>query len=169
MGVSDVTTRRWLDVLTSGFMVRQLLPWFENLNKRQVKAPKIYVRDSGLLHSLLGIEDHRGLLAHPKLGASFEGFAVEEVLRVLAPREAYFWAVHAQGELDLLVFHRGRRLGFEIKYGDAPRATPWLESAFDLLGLSELHIVYPGTLAYRSGPRIQVTPVTALRKVLQER
>jgi predicted AAA+ superfamily ATPase len=113
MGVGEATVRRYLDLLTGVFMVRQLPPWFENLGKRQVKSPKIYVRDSGLLHVLLGVSSRRDLEMHPKVGASWEGYAVEEVLKALQPDEAYFWATHQGAELDLLLFKNGKRIGVE--------------------------------------------------------
>jgi Domain of unknown function (DUF4143) len=115
LGIGESTVRRYLDLFTSLLMVRQLQPWHENLNKRQVKAPKVYVRDSGLLHALLGIRTEGELLAHPKRGASWEGYAVEEILKVIEPDETYFWATHQGAELDLLLFKGGRRFGIEIK------------------------------------------------------
>lgn len=162
LGVSDVTTRRYLDVLTGAYMIRQLPPWFENVAKRQVRTPKVYVRDSGLLHALLGIDSYRTVLGHPKVGASWEGFALEEVLRVIQPREAYFWSVHGQAELDLLVLHRGRRLGFEFKFADAPRLTRSMEIALRDLRLDALTVIYPGDRDYVLGPKISVAPLTHL-------
>ncbi len=120
LGVSDTTVRRYLDFLTQGFMVRQLQPWYQNLGKRQVKAPKIYFRDSGLLHALLGVESFPELLRHPRSGASWEGFALEQVLRLAQPNEAYFRATHGGAELDLLMFRYGKRIGVEFKRADAP-------------------------------------------------
>ena len=119
LGVSDTTVRRYLDFLTQGFMVRQLQPWYQNLGKRQVKAPKIYFRDSGLLHALLGVESFPELLRHPRSGASWEGFALEQVLRLAQPNEAYFRATHGGAELDLLMFRYGKRIGVEFKRADA--------------------------------------------------
>jgi len=124
LGVSEPTVRRLLDWLSGTFMVRQLLPWHENIGKRQVKAPKIYLRDSGLLHELLGIPSPAALLSHPKSGASWEGFALENMLRIYAPDEAYFWATHGGAELALLMIKDGRRVGIEFKLSDAPRFTP---------------------------------------------
>ena len=169
LGVSDVTTRRYLDVLTGAYMVRQLPPWYENLGKRQVKAPKVYVRDSGLLHTLLGLDTYRSVLGHPKCGASWEGFALEEVIRALRPREAYFWAVHAQAELDLLVFQRGRRLGVEFKFRDAPRLTRSMEAAIRDLRLDELTVVYPGERSYALGRNVSVVAVTEVWAALGPR
>ena len=129
LGVSEPTVRRYLDLMTGVFMVRQLQPWHENLGKRQVKAPKVYVRDSGLLHALLGIANRLDLESHPKVGASWEGYAVEEVLKSFRPDEAYFWATHNGAELDLLLFKNGRRIGVECKRADAPRLTPSMRVA----------------------------------------
>jgi hypothetical protein len=129
-------------------MVRALPPWFENLKKRQVKSPKIFLRDSGLLHSLLSISDRNELLGHPKVGASWEGFVIEHIVDRLGSREAYFWATHQGAELDLLVFHRGRRLGFEAKFSDAPRLTRSMRVASDDLGLHSLWVVHPGKVSW---------------------
>lgn len=118
LGVSEPTVRRYLDLLAGLYLVRQLPPWHENLAKRQVKSPKIYVRDSGLLHQLLGLATEPDLLAHPRAGASWEGFAIEEVLKLVEPDEVYFWATHQGAELDLLLFVRGRRIGVEVKRAD---------------------------------------------------
>jgi predicted AAA+ superfamily ATPase len=159
LGVSDVSTRRYLDVLAGAFMVRQLQPWHENLKKRQVKTPKVYVRDSGILHALLGLESYREVIGHPKCGASWEGFALEEVLCSLAPREAYFWAVHGQAELDLLVLSMGRRLGFEFKFADAPRVTRSMRTALADLGLHRLFVVYPGSRRYELADNVTAVPL----------
>ena len=148
LAVSESTVRRYLDLLTGVFMLRQLPPWFENLSKRQVKAPKVFVRDSGLLHALLGIANRRSLELHPKVGASWEGFAVEEALKALRPDEAYFWATHQGAELDLLLFKDGRRLGVECKRVDAPTLTPSMRIALDDLKLDRLIVIYPGDRRY---------------------
>ncbi|NGX60895.1 MAG: hypothetical protein K940chlam9_00369 [Chlamydiae bacterium] len=160
-GASHGTMRRYLDLLTGTFMVRQLPPWFENLKKRQVKSPKIYFRDTGLLHSLLGIADFTTLLRHPKLGTSWEGFALEEILRTFEG-EAYFWATHSGAELDLLLLQRGRRIGFEIKYADAPRLTKSMRICFESLHLDKLIVVYPGEVDYLLAERIEVKGLAAL-------
>ena len=162
LGVSDMTTRRYLDVLTGAYMVRQLPAWFESIKKRQVKAPKVYVRDTGLLHSLLGIDSRRFLLSHPKYGASWEGFALEQVLRALPHREAYFWATHNEAELDLLVFTRGRRWGFEFKLKDAPVLTKSMRIALEDLELDRLIVVYPGDKEYRLARNVNVLPLAAV-------
>ncbi len=129
LGVGETTIRRYLDFLSDAFLVRQLPPWFENLAKRQVKAPKVYVRDSGLLHALLNLDTSEAILAHPKAGASWEGFVLEQVLHHARPAEAYFWATHQGAELDLLMLKRGRRIGVEIKRADAPSLTPSMRIA----------------------------------------
>jgi predicted AAA+ superfamily ATPase len=156
------TVRRYLDLLTGVFMLRQLPPWFENLGKRQVKAPKIYVRDSGLLHTLLGIEGRRDLEHHPKVGASWEGYAVEEVLKALAPEQAYYWATHQGAELDLLLFRRGKRIGVECKRADAPTLTPSMRIALKDLKLDKLIVVYPGERSYPLADRVEVVPLADL-------
>lgn len=156
LGTSEPTARRYLDILTGSYVVRQLVPWFENIGKRQIKAPKIYVRDSGLLHALLGIGSVRDLSGHPKRGASFEGFAVEQVLRLLGTSDAYFWGTHSGAELDLFAVHRGRRLGFEFKSSDAPTTTGSMLSAIETLKLDRLRVVYPGDRSYDLSDRIRV-------------
>ena len=140
-------------------MVRVLPPWFENLKKRQVKSPKIYLRDPGLLHALLGQADRDALLGHPKLGASWEGFALEQTLAALRSRDAYFWATHGGAELDLMVLVAGRRVGFEFKHGDAPALTASMRTALADLGLDHLWVVYPGNDRYPLSPKSTVIPV----------
>ena len=162
LAVGESTVRRYLDLMTGVFMVRQLPPWFENLGKRQVKAPKVYVRDSGLLHALLGITDRHALEHHPKVGASWEGYAVEEVLKALQPDEAYYWATHNGAELDLLLFKNGRRIGVECKRADAPTLTPSMRTALHDLKLDELRVVYPGTKRYPLGQGIEAVPLAEL-------
>ncbi len=159
LAVSESTVRRYLDLLTGVFMVRQLAPWFENLGKRQVKAPKVYVRDSGLLHALLGIGSRRDLEYHPKVGASWEGYAVEEVLKALRPDEAYYWATHQGAEIDLVLFKRGRRIGVECKRMDAPVLTPSMRIAIVDLKLDELHVVYPGESRYPLADKVTAVPL----------
>ena len=162
LAVSEPTVRRYLDLLTGVFMLRQLPPWFENLGKRQVKSPKVFVRDSGLLHTLLGIANRRDLEHHPKVGASWEGYAVEEVLKALRPDEAYYWATHQGAEIDLLLFKHGRRIGVECKRTDAPTLTPSMRIALDDLKLDRLVVVYPGERRYALGDRVEVVPVIEL-------
>lgn len=146
LGVSHNTIRHYLDILSGTFMIRQLSPWFENISKRQVKTPKIYFRDSGILHSLLGIESEGELLTHPKLGASWEGFALEEVVRHLQvdANAVYFWATQGDAELDLLVLKGSKKLGFEFKYTDRPQLTKSMQIALQDLKLDSLTLIYPG-------------------------
>lgn len=159
MGISHPTARRYLDLLTGAFMIRQLPPWFANVGKRVVKAPKVYLRDSGLLHALLGLADRRDLLAHPKYGSSWEGFALEQILRVSGDRHAYFWATHAGAELDLLLVKGGRRLGFEFKCSEAPVATKSMHIARHDLELDRLWVVYPGRARYSPASGIECLPL----------
>jgi hypothetical protein len=162
LGISQPTARRYLDVLEEIFMVRVLPPWHENLNKRQVKAPKIYFRDSGLLHYLLGIRSELDLQTHPKLGASWEGYAIEEVLKVMNADEVYFWGTHSGAELDLLIFKDGQRLGVECKHSDAPRLTPSMRAALADLRLDRLLVFYPGDRPYLLAERVHVLPLSRL-------
>jgi len=162
LGIGESTVRRCLDLLTQLLVVRQLQPWHENLAKRQVKSPKVYVRDSGLLHALLGVRTERELLAHPKSGASWEGYVLEEILKTAEPDKACFWATHQGAELDLLLMKKGRRVGVEVKRADAPTLTPSMRIALADLKLDELQIVYPGTRSYELAPRVKVMPVSAL-------
>jgi hypothetical protein len=148
LAVNDKTARRYLDLLAGAYMVRILPPWFENLKKRQVRSPKVYIRDSGLLHSFLGIADRDQLLGHPKLGSSWEGFVIEHVLDRLGARDAYFWATHQGAELDLLVIRRGRRLGIEVKFSDAPGLTRSMRVARGDLQLDSLWVVHPGQTSW---------------------
>ena len=162
LGVSEPTVRRYLDLLTTLFMVRQLRPWHENLGKRQVKSPKIYLRDSGILHSLLGIRSEKELLGHPKSGASWEGYAIEEVLAAVQPEEAYFWATHQGAELDLLLLKNGKRLGIEIKRTDAPAITPSMRIAIKDLRLERLVVLYPGAIRFPLADKIEAMPLREL-------
>lgn len=159
LGVSDATVRRYLDLLTGVFMVRRLRPWHENLKKRQVKAPKIYVRDSGILHQLLGIRSEHGLLVHPKCGASWEGYAIEELISKVQPDEAYFWGTYQGAELDLLLFKNGRHLGVEAKRTDAPTLTPSMRIALEDLKLEQLVVLYPGPREYSLSEHVRVLPL----------
>jgi len=162
LGLSEPTVRRYLDLLSDLFIVRQLPPWHENLKKRQVKAPKVYIRDSGLLHQLLGIATEKDLLSHPKSGSSWEGYAIEEVLRVAGHSEAYFWATHTGAELDLLLMLQGRRIGVEVKRQDAPHLTSSMRIAMADLGLDQLTVLYPGNVVYDLTDRVRVAPLASL-------
>ncbi|MFH1908273.1 MAG: ATP-binding protein [Chloroflexota bacterium] len=165
LGISEPTTRRYLDVLEGVFMVRVLQPWFANLKKRQVKAPKIYFRDPGLLHYLLGIRSELDLHTHPKSGASLEGYAIEETIKAAAPDEVYYWATHGGAELDLLLLKNGRRIGVECKRIDAPRMTPSARSALEDLELDQLFIVYPGNLAYPIADKVSALPISSIANI----
>lgn len=165
LAVSQPTVRRYLDLLTALFMVRQLQPWHANISKRQVKAPKVYLRDTGLLHQLLGIRSYAALLAHPKCGASWEGFVIEETLRAAQPDEYYFWATHQGAELDLLLIKNGCRIGIEVKRADAPTLTPSMRVALADLELAKLVVIYPGTQRYALSDRVVVMPARDLATV----
>ena len=160
LGASENTARNYLDILQGAYMLRVLTPWHENLKKRQVKSPKIYIRDCGLLHALLELNSFNALSGHPKLGASFEGFAIEQLLSCLDTRSASFWATHGGAELDLLVTIAGKRYGFECKYSDAPATTRAIRVAIHDLQLSHLWIVYPGSESYVLADNISVLPVS---------
>ncbi len=159
LGSGRATARSYLDLLHSAFVVRILPPWVENLKKRQIKAPKIYVRDSGLLHALLEIPSPEALSGHIKVGASFEGFAIEMVLAAVQPRNAWFWGTQGGAELDLLLVHEGKRHGFEVKRSDAPGTTRSMHVALRDLDLEHLWVIYPGTERYRLDERITALPV----------
>jgi predicted AAA+ superfamily ATPase len=159
LGVSQTSCRRYLELLEGIFMVRLLPPWHANLLKRQVKAPKIYIRDSGLLHQLLQISDRDGLLCHPRLGASWEGFVIEQLLAAWQADGAWFWATHGGAELDLLVQRGGRRIGVEIKRADAPRLSASMRQALADLELDQLIVVSPGDRSYRLTDRATVMPL----------
>ena len=143
-------------------MIRQLQPYHVNIGKRQVKSPKVYVRDSGLLHQLLGIGTEKELLSHPKVGASWEGFVIEEVLALVQPDEAYFWATHQGAEIDLVLRRQGRLFGIECKRADAPRITQSIRIALEDLGLERVAIVYPGRKRFRIAPSVEAVPVSSL-------
>lgn len=162
LAVNESTVRRYLDLMTGVFMVRQVAPWFENIGKRQVKAPKVYVRDSGLLHALLGIANRRDLEHHPKVGASWEGYAAEEAIKALRPDEVYYWATYGGAEIDLVLFKNGCRIGVECKRKDAPSLTPSMRTAFSDLKLDRLIVVYPGDRRYPLGKGVEVVPLGEL-------
>jgi uncharacterized protein len=162
LAVSQPTVRRYLDILTQTMMVRQLQPWHENIGKRQVKAPKVYFRDTGLLHALMGVETMAQLLTHPRAGASWEGFALEQVLRLAKPDQAWFWATHQGAELDLLMFKGARRIGVEFKRADVPRLTPSMRIAIDDLKLDSLYVVHPGLHRFVLAEGIEAVPLWAM-------
>lgn len=163
LGAAHTTVKRHLDLLTGALMLRQLQPWFENIGKRQVKAPKVYVRDPGLLHALLGLPTFRELEGHPKLGASWEGFVIEEIARAAGERHLYFWATQSGAELDLLVISGGKRYGVEIKYADAPRPTKSMHIAVGDLGLARLFVVYPGSASFLLADKIEAVSLIEAR------
>ena len=162
MSASDKTMRRHLDLLTGTYMVRQLQPWFENIAKRQVRAPKVYLRDPGVLHALLDIPSEAALHSHPKVGASWEGFVIEQLLCALRPDNAWFWAAHGGGEVDLLVNVDGRRIGFEVKFNEAPKITKLMRNVVEVLRLRHLFVVCPTRHGYPASDRISVLPATAI-------
>lgn len=163
-GVSHTTIRHYLDILTSGYVIRQLLPWHENVSKRQVKAPKIYLSDSGLLHSLLGIASKADLEVHPKLGASWEGFVISQVVNRLdvRPQECFFWATHAGAELDLFVIRGRKRWGFEVKRTSAPSITPSMRIALDDLKLQRLFVIHAGEHSFDLATNIRAVSLPHL-------
>ena len=168
-GVSHTTVRRYLDLLTSVFVVRQLQPWHENIAKRQVRSPKIYVGDSGILHALLGLTDREEVVSHPKVGASWEGFVIQQIIHLLAvhPEQCFHWSTHSGAELDLMVAAGNRRYGFEIKRSEAPRLTPSMRSALATLGLERLDVVHAGTDRYRMASKIRALPAADLAATLR--
>jgi uncharacterized protein len=162
LGVNESTTRRYLDLLDGLYMVRQLMPWHANLKKRQVKSPKIYFRDAGILHCLLGIRSEKELFTHPKCGASWEGYVIEEAIKALQPQEVYFWATHNGAELDLLMIIGNRKIGLECKRVDAPRLTPSMRTALKDLELDRLIVVYPGEKAYPLSEKVEAVPLSMI-------
>ncbi len=166
LGESHTTVKRHLDLLAGALMVRPLPPWHENIGKRQVKAPKVYVRDPGLLHTLLGVGSFAALQGHPKLGASWEGYVIEQLISAAGERDAYYWRTQAGAELDLLLMPRGRRIGIEAKYSDAPAMTRSMHACLDTLKLDRLYVVYPGTVAYGLARNVEVLPLPVARQRL---
>jgi len=163
-GVADTTVRNYLDLMTSALVIQQLLPFHENISKRQVKAPKIYIADSGLLHSLLNLKTFRDLEGHPKLGASWEGFVIQQIMRQLGARsdECFFWATHAGAELDLLVMRGRQRLGFEIKHTSSPKITPSMQIALSDLKLNRLDVIHAGDTTFPLDKKIRAVALTRL-------
>ena len=168
-GVAHTTVRRYLDLLTSAFVVRQLPPWHANVAKRQVRSPKVYVGDSGILHALLGLTTREALVSHPKVGASWEGFVVRQITRLLAarPDQCFHWSTYSGAELDLLVMAGRRRYGFEIKRTEAPRLTTSMRSALETLDLQRLDVVHAGQRLYKLAPRVRALPAAQLATELR--
>jgi len=158
LGLSQPTVRKYLDILTGLFMVRQIQPWYANIKKRQVKAPKVYIRDTGILHSLLGIKIEAELPRHPACGASWEGFVIEEVIHAVEPDDVYYWATHQGAEIDLILFKGGKMYGVEIKRQDAPTMTLSMRIALEDLKLERIAVIYPGTKRYELHKKISVVP-----------
>ncbi|MCG3135256.1 MAG: hypothetical protein HMLKMBBP_02781 [Planctomycetes bacterium] len=169
LGVAHTTVARWLDLLRAAFMVRMLPPWTENIAKRQVKSPKVYLTDTGMLHELLDIGTHDALLRHPRCGASWESFAIEAVIRRLGARrdQCWFWATHASAELDLLVVSGDRRLGFEVKRTTAPTLTASMRTAFETLGLERLDVIHAGERTFPLAERIRALPLRRVFSALE--
>jgi len=168
-GVADTTIRNYLDILSSALVVRQIQPWYENIGKRQVKAPKVYLADSGILHTLINIRSSNDLEGHPKMGASWEGFVIEQIIRHLGvqPEECYFWATYSGAELDLLVVRGSRRYGFEIKRTTSPRITPSMRNAMSDLHLHNLEIIHAGEKTFPLGKHIRAVAITRLLDDIQ--
>jgi predicted AAA+ superfamily ATPase len=162
MSLSDKTVRSYLDILTGTFMVRQLQPWNEDIGKRQVKSPKIYLRDSGLLHRLLGLRDYHGLTGHPQVGVSWEGFVIEQVFHVLKLTEAFFWATHNGAEIDLFFAHKERRYGVEITFHEAPMLTKSMQIGLEDLDLTHLWVIYPGENIFPLHNKVTALPLTKI-------
>lgn len=163
LGVSEPTVKSWLDVLSGAYMVRLVQPWYENLHKRQVKAPKVFIRDSGMLHALLSLQGIE-IQTNPKLGASWEGFVIEQIINRLKTRDYYYWRTHAGLELDLLVMKNGKRLGFEIKYSDIPKVTRSMRQIIDDLKLDRLYLVYKGKHNLELENKIRLLPISDIVK-----
>ncbi len=159
LGLSQPTVRKYLNILTGLFMVRQIQPWYANIKKRQVKAPKVYIRDTGILNSLLGIKTEADVPRHPSCGASWEGFVIEEIIHALEPDDVYYWATHQGAEIDLVLFKGGRMYGVEIKRQDAPTMTPSMRIALEDVKLERIAVIYPGQKRYELHKKISVVPV----------
>ena len=165
LGISDHTARHYLDLLSATYMIRQLQPWYENIGKRQVKSPKIYFRDSGIFHSLMELQNRDSVMRSPKLGASWEGFMLEEAIRAFNPPAVFFWAVHSVAELDLFFLLNGKRYGVEIKWNDAPAMSRAMRIAMVDLNLDRLFVVYPGKTGYLLEKNIEVVPSSQIHAV----
>ena len=163
LGISEPTVRRYLDILTGVFMVRQIQPWYANIKKRQVKAPKIYIRDTGVLHSLLGLKTELEVRWHPCCGSSWEGYVIEEIIHSVEPDDVYFWATHNGAEIDLVFRKSGRMYGVEIKRADAPTMTPSMRIALEDLKLERIAVIYPGEKRYSLHKKIDVVPFGSIK------
>jgi predicted AAA+ superfamily ATPase len=163
MSLTDKTVRSYLDILTGTFMVNQLQPWHENIGKRQVKSPKIYLRDSGILHALLNIVDNRSLYGHPRVGVSWEGFALHQFMQIVKPSQVFFWSTYSGAELDLFFLHRGHRYGVEFKFNEAPKVTKSMRIVVKDLAIRHLWIIYPGQHRYPVDEQISVFPLLQLQ------
>jgi uncharacterized protein len=164
LGVSESTTRRYLDLLTDAFMIRQVQPYYANLKKRQVKSPKIYVRDSGLLHQLLGIDSMKNLFSHPKIGASWEGFVIEQLIKTEAYDEIFFWGTHQGAEIDLILRRGDELYGIECKRTDTPRTTPSIRIALNDLKLKHVFVIYPGVQRFPLASQVEAVPLLTLSR-----
>ena len=165
LGISQPTVRRYLDIMSGLFMVRQIQPWHVNIKKRQVKSPKVYVRDTGILHSLLGIKTESDILTHPCCGASWEGFVIEEIIRTIKPDDFYYWATYQGAEIDLIIFKGAERYGFEIKRSDAPSMTASMHMALETLQLKSITVIYPGSKRYSLADNVMVVPFRDFDKI----
>jgi predicted AAA+ superfamily ATPase len=167
LSISYHTAKNYLDILEGTFMIRVLRPWYENLKKRQVKTPKIYFRDSGIYHSLLGLNNKESLVISPKIGASWEGFALEQIIRYYnaEPEECYFWSSHNIAEIDLLIFKNGKRIGFEIKYTDTPKITQSMKISLEDLKLDQIKVIFPGNINFRLSEKIEAVGFETLLKL----
>jgi predicted AAA+ superfamily ATPase len=168
MGLTDKTVRSYLDILSGTFMVHQLQPWHENIGKRQVKSPKVYLKDSGILHALLNIVDDHSLYGHPRVGASWEGFAFHQFMQIIRPSQAFFWSTYSGAEIDLFFLHRGRRYGIEFKFNEAPKVTKSMRIALKDLALQHLWVIYPGQHRYLVDEHISAWPLQQLPEMPSE-
>jgi uncharacterized protein len=164
LGISYHTAKHYLEILEGTFMIRVLQPWYENLKKRQVKTPKIYFRDSGIYHTLLGLNNNELLSHSPKLGSSWEGFALEQIIRFYKaePEECYFWASHSAAEIDLLIFKNGRRIGFEFKYTDTPKITPSMNLSLEYLKLDQIKVIFPGKIKFKLSEQMEAVGLESI-------
>jgi predicted AAA+ superfamily ATPase len=167
LGVSYHTAKHYLDILEGTFMIRVLQPWYENLKKRQVKTPKIYFRDSGVYHTLLGLNNNEAIATHPKIGSSWEGFALEQIIRYnnADSEECYFWSSHSAAEIDLLIVKNGKRLGFEFKYTDTPKITKSMKISLEDLKLDKINVIFPGNLSFKLSDKIEAIGLEFLQNL----